>query len=66
MGIRRACAVPTHGMVDDPQFSRSYLAADAAVKQLQRSLQEQYSLEVQARRARKVPPFVHVAVDAGQ
>ena len=47
--VRGVCAVPTHGMVDDPQFSRSYLAADAALTQLQRSLREQYSLEVQAR-----------------
>ena len=47
--IRRACAIPTDGMSADPQFSRSYLATAAAVKQLQRSLQEQYSMGVQAR-----------------
>ena len=48
--IRQACAaIPTRGMADDPQFSRSYLATDAAVKQLQRCLREQYSLGVQAR-----------------
>ena len=47
--IRQACAIPTHGMADDPQFSRGYLAVEAAVKRLQRSVREQYSLGVQAR-----------------
>jgi len=38
------------GLTDDPHhFSRSYLATDAAVKQLHRCLREHYSLGVQAR-----------------
>ena len=49
--IRQACDIPTtRGMADDAHhFSRSYLATDAAVKQLHRCLREHYSLGVQAR-----------------
>ena len=47
--IVQVCAVSTHGMANDPQFSRSYLAGAAALMQLQGSLRERYSLEVQVR-----------------
>ena len=48
--VRQACAVSTHGMASDPQFSHSHLAGAAALAQLQRSLRERYSLEVQVSR----------------
>ncbi len=56
--IRQACAVSTHGMTSDPQFSHSYLAGAAALAQLQRSLRERYSLEVQVRFVCCLPPVL--------